>query len=438
MEDSNQTPLLLHQSLNAAATHGVQATGLPSTVAEYGWIDGIPAKFDELTINYCCVDVPASFYSSAGNDSVEEPNTHQLLCENDDDSVVADDLTDESVLDDEESTWPPLLSHPDRSRLYNLPSRRQNPNELCLWSRVQIITCIALLAMLWLIVYLNMVYGVQEIGTLRIGTGCSLLLKPNRFFVKTIKVEQPSDNGGPILYGFNNQPPLNVVSSWSDAQNASLESNIHKEWVYFLNEGSQINVSYSVPSSSRLFLTINRGSDGYCPWLYDQSFPNTTLSWNIIRGNGLIQQHILQSGRYHIVVENLNSEVVEVQLNMSARAFIYDTSDAYYNCTLAQGRCVIPLLFLEENHAVLTTPQQKQASIPSTGADDGQWYVKVAYGPRWSTYLGGIVVICLVASVHFWDKYGLLMVGSSTARSVAVYYSENTQGYGGFDVTLWG
>ncbi|KVI11434.1 hypothetical protein Ccrd_010156 [Cynara cardunculus var. scolymus] len=385
MEDSNQTPLL-HQSLNAAATHGVQPTGLPSTVAEYGGIDGIPAK---PTIYDCYVDVPASFYPSAGNDSVEEPNIHHLVNQYCDDSVIDDDLTvvdDETVVDDdlaaadddlnqifgEQSTWPPLLSHPDRSRLYNLPPRPRNPNELCLWNGVQIITCIILLAILWLIVCLNMVYGVQEIGTLRIGTGCSLLLKPNRFFVKTITVEQLSANNvGAILYGFNNQPPLNVVNSWSDARNASLQANIHKA-----------------------------RTDGYGPWLYDQSSPNTTLSWNIVRGNGLIQQNILQSGRYHIAVGNLNSEVVEVQLNMSARAFIYDTSDAYYKCTFAQGPCVTSLLFLEENHAVLTTPQLKQAIA-----------------------INGMM---LLASVHFWVKYGHMVTSSGAA--ICMYYSENTRG----------
>ena len=91
-----------------------------------------------------------------------------------------------------------------------------------------------------------------------------------------------------MLYGFHKDPPLDVVTSWSETHKTTLFSRNHKasllalicclfssllvlvdsvnflvqqEWIYFLNEGSQVNVSYDVnsPSSSSLVFVIAQG-----------------------------------------------------------------------------------------------------------------------------------------------------------------------------------
>ncbi|KAK9054934.1 hypothetical protein SSX86_026013 [Deinandra increscens subsp. villosa] len=309
----------------------------------------------------------------------------------------------------------------------NLVHSRRNPNRL---TGEKTNLCIAYVATLWSIdrleqpfhvaylyyltfyayvmtfttVCLTVAFGFYPNGIIEIGMGSSLLLQPNRFFVKTVTVEQPSRNNvGPILYGFNNQPPLDDISSWSE------------HWVYFLNEGSQINISYSA-QSSRLLLTISRGSDGYghdfgngycyasgrC--LYDESDPSTIFSWNIIQGDGLIQQNILVSGNYYITVENLNLEVEEVELNISGKALIYDTDNAFYMCMLARGRCVFHVFPLEVSHLVLTTPALNQET------SSGEWRVQLMYGPRWITLFGGIVVIngMMFIGIQLLKSYGFI------------------------------
>ncbi|XP_075502335.1 E3 ubiquitin-protein ligase APD2-like isoform X2 [Primulina tabacum] len=70
-----------------------------------------------------------------------------------------------------------------------------------------------------------------------------------------------------------------------------LPSRTHKKWNFFLIKGSQINISYFMNSlsSSSVALVIAEGNEGLDLWLEDPLYPNTTLSWNIIRGEEMAQ-----------------------------------------------------------------------------------------------------------------------------------------------------
>ncbi|KAL7200099.1 hypothetical protein ACSBR2_022248 [Camellia fascicularis] len=134
------------------------------------------------------------------------------------------------------------------------------------------------------------------------------------------------------------------------------------EWAYFLNKGSKVNILYSVksPSSAPLSFVIAQGRESLVEWIEDPSYPNTTLSWNIIHGNGIIQQEILWSKFHYIAVGNLNSEEVEVQLNFTIKGFLYNTTQAYYKCSLSHRLCSLKLFLLRANAAVLTSPATEQ------------------------------------------------------------------------------
>ncbi|KAI8559638.1 hypothetical protein RHMOL_Rhmol04G0188800 [Rhododendron molle] len=176
-----------------------------------------------------------------------------------------------------------------------------------------------------------------------------------------------------------------------------------KEWIYVLNEGSQINISYSVNSTSlsSLILIIAQGSEGFAQWLEDPSYPNTTLSWSIIHGSGVIQQDISWSSSYYVAVGNMNSEEVEVQLNLTVTSLLYNTTSAYYNCAVAQGACSLKMFFPNGNSAVLTSPGPEQATTSQ------MWCVKLSYGPRWITYIVGIggMTILMLLGFHFLNNF---------------------------------
>ncbi|CAL5422760.1 unnamed protein product [Camellia sinensis] len=171
---------------------------------------------------------------------------------------------------------------------------------------------------------------------------CMIVVFTFWFFV----VEQLDEaKNGPILYGFYKEPQADVELTWSQTHNTSLPSGFQKEWIY-------------IPSS--IILIIAQGSEGFAQWLEDPSYPNSTLSWNIINGSGIIQQDIWTSASYYVAVGNLNSEEVEVQLNLKVKAILYNTTEAYYNCAVACGACNLKMLFPSGNAVVLTSPGPEQ------------------------------------------------------------------------------
>ncbi|KAK6927098.1 hypothetical protein RJ641_008817 [Dillenia turbinata] len=229
----------------------------------------------------------------------------------------------------------------------------------------------------WFFASMTLILGLYGSSNLELGPNCSRLIEVNQFFVQYIKVEIDGASHGPMLYGFNKRPPLN-------------------EWTYFLNAGSKVEISYNVasPSYSPLSLVIAQGRESLVEWIEDPSYPNTTLSWNIIYGQGNIEQEIFRSSTYFIAIGNLNSQTVEVQLNFTIKALLYNTSSAYYKCPVSYQLCSLKLSLLRPNVAVLTSPSPRQ-DVP-----DNHWFVKLSYGPRWITYFlgsGAMTVLILLA-----------------------------------------
>ncbi|KAB1225755.1 hypothetical protein CJ030_MR1G019926 [Morella rubra] len=240
-------------------------------------------------------------------------------------------------------------------------------------------SCLVVLVTFWfLAASMTLIFGFYGSVNTLLGPNSSRLIQTNPFFVQSLEVEQFDEpKAGPILYGFYKPPPLDVEISWTETHNAF-------EWVYFLNEGSRVDISYNVksPSPSPLSLVIAQGRESLYEWREDPSYPNTTLSWNIIYGSGKIQQNISNSGNYYVAVGNLHDEEVEVELKLMLNALLYNTTQAYYKCPLSNHVCTFKLFLLRRNFAVLTSP------VPKEGTDDN-WFVRLSYGPRWITYFAG-------------------------------------------------
>ncbi|XP_073290177.1 E3 ubiquitin-protein ligase APD2-like isoform X2 [Primulina huaijiensis] len=235
-----------------------------------------------------------------------------------------------------------------------------------------------------------LIFGVYAPEDTRLGPYSSILINPNHFFVESIKVEELEPVKDLMLYGFHKNPPLDDVIKWTDSHKVTFPASTHKEWMFYLNEGSRINISYSVNSHrSSLVLVIVEGIEGLDAWLDNPSYPNTALSLNIIHGNGTFQYEMPKSSSYYIAVGNLNYEVVEMELKIGIKALLYNTTEAYHQCNIAEGQCNVNLFFLSKNAALLASPGQ------ISGLANGYWSVKILYGPRWSVYLVGIVVVTM-------------------------------------------
>ncbi|KAI4353357.1 hypothetical protein L6164_002315 [Bauhinia variegata] len=250
-------------------------------------------------------------------------------------------------------------------------------------------SCVIVLLTFWIFVSMTMILGVYGSVSLLLGPNSSILLQPNSFFVQYLKVENLDDSqSGVMLYGTYGTPPLDVVTTWEETYNVSVPYDSHKEWEYYLNTGSQINISYRLSSS--IFLVIAQGSEDLTQWLEDPTYPNSTFSWNIIHGTGMITQNIYSSSTYYVAVGNLNEDA-EVELTIRIKAFLYNTSNAYYKCALTGDSCGLSIFFPSGNAAVLTTP----------GPEQNTSRVKLSYGPRWIIYIFGIVGMTMIMSCAF-------------------------------------
>lgn len=256
-------------------------------------------------------------------------------------------------------------------------------------------SCVIVILTFWFFVSMTLIMGIFGSEDLQLGPYSSVLLQPHPLFVQYLKTETENEmKVAPVLYAFYKAPPLEVAKMWSESLSASIRPETHEEWVYYLNEGSQINISYNVPNSSPLVLVIAKGIEGMAEWLEDPSYAGNALSWNLIHGSGTISLDILKPSDYYVAVGNFNTENVEVELNMSIRSSMYNVTDSYYKCNLTRGSCSLKLLFPGGNAAVLTTRG------PLEGVGSERLYVKLSFEPRWMTYflgIGGMTSIMLWA-----------------------------------------
>ncbi|XP_059626488.1 E3 ubiquitin-protein ligase APD2-like isoform X2 [Cornus florida] len=278
--------------------------------------------------------------------------------------------------------------HQEETTTTTVPYRLRIPilSDVVSNERDDVRSCLILLVTFWFFASMTLILGFYGSVNLTLGPYCSSLIQANPLFVQSIKAQELyKAKDGLMLFGFYEPPSLDVEITWSETHNAFIESSYNKEWQYFLNKGSNVDISYSVnsPSSAPLSLVIAQDKESLVEWIEDPSYPNTTLSWNIIHGNGILHQEISRSRTYYIAVGNLNSEEVEVQLNFTIKGFLYNTTQAYYKCSLNHQLCSLKNFLLKANAVVLTSPG------PEQGVPYEYGYVKLSYGPRWITYFVG-------------------------------------------------
>ncbi|KAK4775924.1 hypothetical protein SAY87_023885 [Trapa incisa] len=160
-----------------------------------------------------------------------------------------------------------------------------------------------------------------------------------------VVVELDDTKPGPSLYGFYKSPALDVLLTILLSQ------------LFITRNG---------------YITGASGNEGLHQWLEDPTYPNMTLSWNLIHGFGKIHQKIYTSANYYIAVGNLNTEDIEVELDLRVEAYLYNTTQPYYKRSFTHGQCSLDVLFPTRNTALVVTPS------PGEGTPSAKWYVKLS------------------------------------------------------------
>ncbi|XP_078168627.1 E3 ubiquitin-protein ligase APD2-like isoform X1 [Carex rostrata] len=261
--------------------------------------------------------------------------------------------------------------------------------------RDEALSCLVILLIFWFFASMMLILGVYGSNEIMLSPNASRLIQANSILVQDIKVKEDEATQNKLMvYGFHKLPPLNVPVFWSETNNISISPSFHKNWVYYLNEGSEINISYVVnyEGSYPLNLIIAEGKEELLRWIGNPSEPSNTLSWNLIDGNGTVSQKIEKASEYFIAVGNLNNLLVEVQLEFRISSILYNTTGAYYTCPLKSRQCTLKLFMLKPAFAILSTGQIKESDA---------FYVSLSYGPRWIVYFVGSALITILLLVIY-------------------------------------
>ncbi|CAI8596885.1 unnamed protein product [Vicia faba] len=279
---------------------------------------------------------------------------------------------------------------------------------ILMWDNVW--SCIVVLVLFWLIESITLTVGVRG-SNLQLGPYSSHLIQINSMLVQSIKVEQNNKpKPGMMLYGFDFVPSLDVKINWTEMYDVSISPKSQKEWIFYLNKDSQLDVLYSAKSPvAPLILVIAKGRESIAEWKEDPLSPDATLYWNNIYGSGNVTQKISDSSTYYVAIANMNHQNVKVQLKFNVNALLYNTTNSYKRCSLDNSSCRMNTA-LSANMALLTT------ACPREGVTNQEWFdVHVSYEPRWIIYLigTGVMAVIIICALEF---YKMLQTNEENAR----------------------
>ncbi|XP_057816164.1 E3 ubiquitin-protein ligase APD2 isoform X2 [Cryptomeria japonica] len=206
-------------------------------------------------------------------------------------------------------------------------------------------------------------YGSKK---MEVGLNSSYLLKANEQLVESILVRNIDQVPGLRLYLFENKPLLNKTKEWTAEHNVMVSGNHHKEWAFWLNQRSEVNMVYKLPSTSSLFIIVAKGTAQFSNWVSDPSNPDSCSLWRPIK------------------------------FCMEIKSKTYETETANSWCPLDVKSCKILPSLRGSKVGLLTTPDK-----PQDGVDF--WKVEVSYRTRWQTYLifDGTLLFAVLFILYF-------------------------------------
>lgn len=207
--------------------------------------------------------------------------------------------------------------------------------------------------------------------TLVLSTNSSLLLEPSAFLVNAVEIQVVSEKAGPVLYGFTASPQLGSEASWSELRDMivapdQLES--IQVFAFWLNKGSLLNVTCSIkqPGGGNVLVRILQ--------------------------DGTFQYRVPRDGNYSLVVDNLDTQSMEVLLGLQVLATLYNTDTAVYLCIPFPKACQLQFSLFGNRAAVLSTPNYYQSNF---------WKVKLSYKVRWFALATALGCVFFIASTMF-------------------------------------
>ncbi|KAJ7568084.1 hypothetical protein O6H91_01G018200 [Diphasiastrum complanatum] len=237
-----------------------------------------------------------------------------------------------------------------------------------------------------------MIVGQYRSAVVDLGPNVSRILEADLVYVKDIINIKTGSSVAPVLYGFTQRPQLDQERHLFYDLKYNLLSSDYQNWKLWLNNGSKVELKYDIYSTHIFYilLVVLRGQETLLDWTSDPLNPRLAASWHYVHGSGVINFEAAKDGEYYFTLGNLNDYSVEVRLQTTVHAKVYDTKAADLSCSLRENFCGLNLLFPGFNFALLSTPPDLEKGA--------EWKVQMVYGQRWIIYL---ILIGFVLSMAF-------------------------------------
>ena len=235
-------------------------------------------------------------------------------------------------------------------------------------------------------------------------------LAASTIFCDGVQIEDKSNNGFINLYVFPHTPPLTLWQTLTVSENFTIApkgKSIY--WSYYMNRGSQLNLSLCAEPS--ISLNVFKGGVSFKGSFYHNQYSGVCLNGT----NGLKSIRVSSGDEYYFFFKGDKSVSSKVNMTLSFNRTMYNVSAMSGKTCHANPTCSLPLNYASSQFTLLVTNDTLQSNESISvhwSYSPRNWFYCVAFGLP-----GGLLfVIVLAYSVRCYHR---IRAGCNHRQSLA-------------------
>ena len=238
-------------------------------------------------------------------------------------------------------------------------------------------------------------------------------LATSTYFCEGVQAQDKYDYGFIYLYVFPHTPPLTLWQKFNVKEEFTVASNNYKYWSFYMNHGSQVNVSLCAQPGIGLY--VLKGKDNFDKWKKDDDYDSVSYSYysgpcsNGINGFNPIR--VRSGGEYYFVFESKTSVQSDINMTLAFNRTMYNVSAVSGKMCHANPTCSLPLSYASSQFTLIVT----NGTVQSDENVDSQWACSSRdwfYGVTFGIVSGVLLVVAIGIVLQCWIKHGQHRTGS--------------------------
>ncbi|XP_062508162.1 uncharacterized protein LOC134184475 isoform X2 [Corticium candelabrum] len=223
-------------------------------------------------------------------------------------------------------------------------------------------------------------------------------------FCDGVRIQDKENYGSLKLYVFHHTPPLTLWQTFKlNRIKFLVKTNDHHFWFFYMNQGSQVNVSLCAKPSIHLY--VLKGKENFNDWKYGKRY-HTIFSNNYrLCHNGLDIIRVKSADEYYFVFENDNLEEALINMTLVFNRSMYNTSAVLGHSCHANPTCSLPLSYASSQFTLMATDgitQPDRNTYSQWMCSPRDWFYGVSFGMP----CGALVVVAIAMTIWRYRKYG--------------------------------